>query len=126
MRYRAVYEREPDGRWTVEIPKVKGCHSYGRTIDQARERIREALALFVANAENATIEDDVRMPASVRRAVQGARHARAQLERAKVEVALAESRAVSRLRRDMRLGHRDAGTVLGLSHQRVHQLESEK
>jgi predicted RNase H-like HicB family nuclease len=41
----------------------EGCHTYGRTIDQARDRIREALGLFVSNAETATIEDDVRMPA---------------------------------------------------------------
>ena len=38
MTYRAVYRREPDGRWIVEMPQVKGCHSYGRTIDQARDR----------------------------------------------------------------------------------------
>jgi predicted RNase H-like HicB family nuclease len=126
MKYRAVYEREPDGRWTVEIPKVKGCHSYGRTIEQARERVREALELFVDDAATAEIDDDVRMPAAVKRAVQGARQARVKLERAKADVAAAESRAVSRLRRDMRLGHRDAGTVLGLSHQRVHQLDTQK
>lgn len=82
--------------------------------------------MFVENAAKAEIEDDVRMPAAVKRAVRGAREARVKLERAKAAVATAESKAVSRLRGGMRLGHRDAGTVLGLSHQRVHQLESEK
>ena len=65
MTYRAVFEREPDGRWTVHIPKVKGCHRYGRTIGQARDRIREALGLFVDNAESA-IEEDVCMSARSR------------------------------------------------------------
>jgi len=126
MTYRAVYEREADGRWTVAIPKVKGCHTYGRTIDQARDRIREALGLFVNNAEGAEIEDDVRMPAEVKEAVRNARQSRRQLETARGRVSAAEQRAVRYLRQRMKLGHRDAGSILGLSHQRVHQLEKQK
>jgi predicted RNase H-like HicB family nuclease len=126
MTYRAVYRREPDGRWIVEMPQVKGCHSYGRTIDQARDRIREALALFVDNAETAEIEDDVRMPASVKGAVRNAQRMRQRLEAARTRVSAAEERAVRQLRRTMKLGHRDAGSILGLSHQRVHQLEKKK
>ena len=90
MTYRAVYEREADGRWTVAIPKVKGCHTYGRTIDQARDRIREALGLFVNDAETAAIEDDVRMPAAVKVAVRRARQSRQQLETARGRVSAAE------------------------------------
>ncbi len=126
MTYRAVYEREPDGRWTVAIPKVKGCHTYGRTIEQARDRIREALGLFVDNAGTAEIEDDVRMPAAVKGAVRNARQMRQKLETARVQVSAAEQRAVRYLRKNMKLGHRDAGSILGLSHQRVHQLEKQK
>jgi predicted RNase H-like HicB family nuclease len=107
-------------------PQVKGCHSYGRTIDQARDRIREALALFVDNAETAEIEDDVRMPASVRGAVRNAQRMRQRLETARTQFSAAEERAVRQLRRTMKLGHRDAGSILGLSHQRVHQLEKKK
>ena len=126
MTYRAVYRREPDGRWIVEMPQVKGCHSYGRTIDQARHRIREALALFVENAASAEIEDDVRMPASVKGAVRNAQRMRQRLEAARTQVSAAEERAVRQLRKTMKLGHRDAGSILGLSHQRVHQLEKKK
>jgi predicted RNase H-like HicB family nuclease len=126
MTYRAVFEREPDGRWTVEIPKVKGCHSYGRTIGQARDRIREALGLFVENAETAEIEEDVRMPAAVKDAVRSAQRMRQRLEAARTRVSAAEERAVRHLRKTMKLGHRDAGSILGLSHQRVHQLEKKK
>ena len=125
MTYRAVYERDADGRWTVAIPKVKGCHTYGRTIDQARDRIREALGLFVDNAETVAIEDDVRMPAAVG-GLRNARQSRRQLETARGRVSAAEQRAVRYLRQRMKLGHRDAGSILGLSHQRVHQLEKQK
>jgi predicted RNase H-like HicB family nuclease len=126
MTYRAVYERGPDGRWTVAIPKVKGCHTHGRTIEQARDRIREALGLFVDNAATAELDDDIRMPAAVRVAVRHARQSRQQLETARERVSAAEQRAVRYLRQHMKLGHRDAGSILGLSHQRVHQLEKQK
>jgi predicted RNase H-like HicB family nuclease len=55
ITYTAVYERDADGRWLVEISEVSGCHSHGATIDHARERIREALGLYVDDAETATI-----------------------------------------------------------------------
>jgi predicted RNase H-like HicB family nuclease len=122
MKYRAVYERDADGRWIVEIPQVQGCHTYGRTIDQARERIREALKLFVANAEAVELVDQVRLPSSVQKVVRDAQTWRDKFERARTRAAAAERRAVDCLR-SMKLGHRDAGSILGLSHQRVHQLE---
>jgi predicted RNase H-like HicB family nuclease len=126
MTYRAVFKREPDARWTVEIPKVKGCHSYGRTIGQARDRIREALTLFVDNAESARIEEDIRLPAAAKGAVSNAQQMRQRLEEARTRVSAAEGRAVRYLRKTMKLGHRDAGSILGLSHQRVHQLEQKR
>ena len=62
MKYTAVYEREPDGWWVVDIPQVRGCHSQGRTIEQARERVREALELFVEDAATVEIVDDIDSP----------------------------------------------------------------
>ena len=122
LTYRAVYEREPDRRWTVRIPSVPGCHSYGRTIAQARERIREALGLFVDDAATAEIEDDVRLPKSIQRQVQAAKQLRERVTREEREMVVAQRRAVSAMRR-LNLGHRDAGQLLGVSFQRAQQLE---
>src|SRR4051812_47131599 len=122
VTYRAVYEREPDRRWTVTIPSIPGCHSYGRTIAQARERIREALGLFVNDAAEAHIEDDVRLPPSIRRQVQTAKQLRERVTREEREMVAAQQRAVSAMRR-LNLGHRDAGQLLGVSFQRAQQLE---
>ncbi len=122
MKYRAVYERETDGRWTVEIPQVRGCHTYGRTIEQARERIREALDLFVSGADTAEIVDDVKLPADLMTEVKRAKRLREKVSRDAQLMTAAQAKAVMAMRK-MKLGHRDAGRLLGLSHQRVQQLE---
>jgi len=80
----------------------------------------------VDNAESAEIEEDVRMPAAVKGAVRNAQQMRQRLEAARTRVSAAEERAVRYLRKTMKLGHRDAGSILGMSHQRVHQLEKKK
>jgi predicted RNase H-like HicB family nuclease len=125
MTYRAVYEREHDGRWIVKVPEVPGCHSYGRTIEQARDRIRKALGLFVDDADTAQIVDKVRLPAKVKKLVSGAVKLRAKVVDQQDEMVAAQIGAVKALRQ-LNLGHRDAGTLLGLSHQRVHQLEKHR
>ena len=122
MTYRAVYERDPDGRWVVRIPDVPGCHSYGRTIDQARERIREALGLFVNDSTAARIEDDVRLPLGISKRIETAKQLRDRVTRDQREMVRAQRKAVMAIRK-MKLGHRDTGRLLGLSFQRVQQLE---
>jgi predicted RNase H-like HicB family nuclease len=124
MKYLIVYEREPDGRWTVEAPNVPGCHSYGRTIEQARERIREALSLFVDHAATAKFEERINLPEQVLRTVEAAKELRRRVARDTVEMTRAQQKAVLSLRR-MKLGLRDAGTLLGVSHQRVQQIEND-
>ena len=126
MKYTAVYDREPGGGWVVEMPQVRGCRSHGRTIDQARERVREALGLFVEHAATAEIVDEIRLPKRVRHDVVAAHELRANLVKTRGRLATIERRAVRRLRQELRLGHRDAGAILGLSFQRILQLEKEQ
>jgi len=64
MTYRAVHEREADGRWTVEILKVKRRHADGRTFAQAaRDRIHEGLQRIAGHAGTVEVEADVCLPA---------------------------------------------------------------
>jgi len=60
--YRVAYERDESGWWVASVRGVRGCHTQGRTVDEARRRIVEALELFVDNARSATIVDDVKLP----------------------------------------------------------------
>ena len=124
--FKVVYEREPDGRWTVSVPAVKGCHTHGRTIAQARERIREALSLFVADrtAASARFNEDIRLPAVARTKLEYLRDLRERFEQARKEVSGVELEVVKILRDDVELGQRDVGELLGVSFQRIHQLEA--
>jgi predicted RNase H-like HicB family nuclease len=115
-KYRVVYELDESGHWIASVPRVKGCHSYGRSLSEARSRIREALGLFVAGAAQAQLVDDVRLPAEMRRLVVQYRSARGRAERNRREADAAARRLAARLSR------RDAAELLALSHQRVQQL----
>ena len=83
--YTVTYERDDEGWWVASVREVRGCHTQGRTLGEARRRIRQALSLFVDEAKRAR-------------------------------------QAVRVLTRQLRLSVRDAGELLGLSHQRVQQL----
>lgn len=51
---------EEDGRWTAEVPALPGCVTWGNTREEALERIKEAIELFleVLTEEGKPIPDD--------------------------------------------------------------------
>ncbi|MBL8147216.1 MAG: type II toxin-antitoxin system HicB family antitoxin [Anaerolineae bacterium] len=46
MRNVLLYTDE-DGNWIAEVPSLPGCVSNGRTRDEALERVKEGIALYV-------------------------------------------------------------------------------
>ncbi len=121
--YRVAYERDESGWWVASVRGVRGCHTQGRTVDEARRRIVEALNLFVDNARTAAIVDDVKLPTGAARAVRAYALLRKRAEQEDRRAALAARRAVRTLRGGrLKMSARDAARLLGLSHQRVHQL----
>ena len=124
--YRVAYERDESGWWVASVRGVRGCHTQGRTVDEARRRIVEALDLFVDNARTAAIVDDVKLPTGAARAVRAYAALRKRAEQEDRRAALAARRAVRTLRGGrLKMSARDAARLLGLSHQRVHQLTQE-
>jgi predicted RNase H-like HicB family nuclease len=43
----AIYERTEDGWWVVSVPEIPGAHSQGRTLEEAREMIKDATRLLL-------------------------------------------------------------------------------
>ena len=56
MRYTVRYERDEDGWWVATILEVPGVHTQGKSLEEARSRIREALAAAVGDEETARAE----------------------------------------------------------------------
>jgi predicted RNase H-like HicB family nuclease len=121
-RYRVIFERDESGAWLARVPSVRGCHTYGKTLDQARRRIREALSLWVDDADRAELVEEVRLPRRVRGAIDTSRARRRVADERRAEAHAATVRAARALVDDCRVGLRDAAELLGLSHQRVQQL----
>jgi predicted RNA binding protein YcfA (HicA-like mRNA interferase family)/predicted RNase H-like HicB family nuclease len=111
------------GWWVASVREIRGCHTQGRTVDEARRRVREAMELFVKNARSATLVDDVRLPVPVVKAIRAYSTLRKRADQEDRRAALAARRAVRLLRGGkLKMSARDAARLLGVSHQRVHQL----
>jgi predicted RNase H-like HicB family nuclease len=124
--YRVAYERDESGWWMATVRGVRGCHTQGRTVDEARRRIREALELLVDDARKAPIVDDVKLPTAATRAIRAYATLRKKADEEDRRAARAARRAVQVLRTgNLKMSARDAARLLGLSHQRVHQLTQE-
>src|SRR6266849_4907722 len=67
--YTVIYERDEDGWWVASVKEVRGCHTQGRSIQQAEARIRDALSLFVKNAATATLNPTFKLPAPARQKI---------------------------------------------------------
>lgn len=45
-----IIETDEDGIFIVSCPQFKGCHSYGKTIDEALVRIKEVIELCMEDS----------------------------------------------------------------------------
>jgi len=122
VRYRAVFERDESGAWLARVPRIRGCHTYGRTLDQARRRLREALSLWIDDADAIELIDEVRLPARAQKAIRASREQRARADATRSAAQSSTAKAACTLVEDLHLGLRDTAELLGLSHQRIQQL----
>lgn len=124
--YHVAYQRDESGWWVASVREVRGCHTQGRTVDEARRRIREAMELFVGDAQSAKVVDDVKLPATAAKAIRVYATLRKRADQEDRRAAIAARRAVRLLQGGkLKMSARDAARVLGISHQRVHQLAHE-
>ncbi|RLG13069.1 MAG: type II toxin-antitoxin system HicB family antitoxin [Candidatus Nanohalarchaeota archaeon] len=47
LNYRILLRKEPEGGYTVIVPSLPGCVTYGKTIEEAIEMTKEAIELYI-------------------------------------------------------------------------------
>ena len=47
MKFKVILREGEDGWYVVEVPSLPGCISQGKTVDEALENIKEAIALYL-------------------------------------------------------------------------------
>jgi predicted RNase H-like HicB family nuclease len=124
--YRVAYWRDEAGWWIAELRgEPKGVHSNGRTIADARRRVRDALALALDDeraAETAEFDEHIVLPMGADRKVALANAARKNAEAKAREAQERTAAAIRDLSARAGLSVRDIAELLGLSHQRVQQV----
>lgn len=56
QNFEVILEPEGEGGYHVYCPLLKGCHSYGATKEEAIEKIKEAIELWLESARELGIK----------------------------------------------------------------------
>lgn len=49
FHYNIIFRPEPEGGFTVSVPSLPGCISYGKDLEEARKNILDAIDGYVAS-----------------------------------------------------------------------------
>lgn len=47
QNFRVIFEPEKEGGYHAYCPTLRGCHSYGETLDEAKKNIAEAIEAYL-------------------------------------------------------------------------------
>jgi antitoxin HicB len=63
LNYRILLRKEPEGGYTVLVPSLPGCITYGKTVEDAIEMAKDAIKGYVeslmADGEEVPVEEDL-------------------------------------------------------------------
>ena len=45
--YRVLFREEPEGGFTVLVPSLPGCITYGKDMSEAKANVKEAMELYI-------------------------------------------------------------------------------
>ncbi|REK78045.1 hypothetical protein DVG80_32575 [Rhodococcus erythropolis] len=113
--------------WSVDVPEVEGLFTQARRLDQIPAMVADAGELLTdvpAEQFEVTLDYDFGDPNALRE-VEEIKERNAAAQRA-VEEASRKSRAIVRNLRKRGLSARDVAVIVGISHQRVSQIDKEK
>jgi predicted RNase H-like HicB family nuclease len=52
MQYLVIFEKAADGTIWAKVPDLDGCYSSGDTIDEAKENVKDAIALYLEDLKD--------------------------------------------------------------------------
>ena len=60
LTFKILFHKEPEGTYTVTVPALPGCITYGDNIDHAIDMAKEAIELYISELKEAgkEIPDD--------------------------------------------------------------------
>jgi len=47
LTYKVLLRPEPEGGYTINVPALPGCITYGETLEEAKHNAQEAIELYV-------------------------------------------------------------------------------
>lgn len=47
LNYRVLLHKEPEGSYTVSVPALPGCITYGESVEHAIEMAKDAINLYI-------------------------------------------------------------------------------
>jgi len=63
LSYRVLLRKEPEGGYTVIVPSLPGCITYGDTIEEAIEMAKEAIELYIESLKEHNDVSFLKFPA---------------------------------------------------------------
>lgn len=126
MKVTARVQRSGDW-WAVEVPEVPGVFTQTRRLDQVGDMVADAVSTMLDGVAAADVDVTVEplLSADLEAAVREARIRTLEARQSAEEASRAMRAAVRALRRSEHLSVRDAAKILGVTHQRVSQLEKD-
>ncbi|MHA1679434.1 MAG: type II toxin-antitoxin system HicB family antitoxin [Promethearchaeota archaeon] len=61
LSYRIMLRKEPEGGYTVTVPSLPGCVTFGETLEEAIEMAREAIEAYIETlvAHGEAVPDEI-------------------------------------------------------------------
>ena len=62
FRFQVLMEQDEDGYYIADVPALRGCHTQGKTYEEAMENIQEVIALCVQEMREEGLEINTKYP----------------------------------------------------------------
>lgn len=120
--YRALCTRVGNW-WAIDVPEVPGVHTQAKRLDQAEAMARDAITVMLEVPSGSfDVQVEPVLDADVEKALEEWTESIEALEDQRQQVSIAITALLILLVRQHGLPYRDAGRIVGLSHQRVQQI----